>query len=135
MFFLFQHATVAGHVNQAKVERFALIPYRLTHLGKDCSDQSAVFRPPLPAGVTPSSPVCEGQTVDGSQVVGVQPHNQPNALLTIFTSMFMHGGWLHILGNMLFLWIFGNNVEDSMGRPKFVLFYLLGGIVAALAQV
>jgi membrane associated rhomboid family serine protease len=49
--------------------------------------------------------------------------------------MFMHGGWLHIVGNMLFLWIFGNNVEDSMGRLRFVLFYLLGGVAAALAQV
>src|SRR5881398_2913072 len=48
--------------------------------------------------------------------------------------MFMHGGILHIAGNMLFLWIFGNNIEDSMGRPKFVLFYLLGGVAASLAQ-
>jgi membrane associated rhomboid family serine protease len=49
--------------------------------------------------------------------------------------MFMHGGVLHIAGNMLFLWIFGNNVEDAMGRIKFLLFYLAGGVVAALAQV
>jgi membrane associated rhomboid family serine protease len=55
--------------------------------------------------------------------------------LTLLTSMFMHGGWLHILGNMLFLWIFGNNVEDSMGRLRFVVFYLLCGILASLAQV
>ena len=46
--------------------------------------------------------------------------------LTILTSMFMHGGLLHIAGNMLFLWIFGNNIEDSMGRGRFVAFYLLG---------
>ena len=45
----------------------------------------------------------------------------------VFTGMFMHASWDHILGNMLFLWIFGNNIEDAMGRPKFVLFYLLGG--------
>src|SRR6266487_3983653 len=49
---------------------------------------------------------------------------------TVFTSMFLHAGWLHIVGNMLFLWIFGNNVEDSMGRVRYLLFYLLGGIVA-----
>jgi membrane associated rhomboid family serine protease len=49
--------------------------------------------------------------------------------------MFLHGGWLHILGNMLFLWIFGNNVEDRMGRIPFLLFYLVGGITAALTQV
>jgi membrane associated rhomboid family serine protease len=48
--------------------------------------------------------------------------------------MFMHGGLLHIGGNMLFLWIFGNNIEDSMGRGRFVGFYLLGGVVALLAQ-
>jgi hypothetical protein len=51
-----------------------------------------------------------------------------------FTSMFMHGGWEHILGNMLFLWIFGNNVEDTLGRPRFVVFYLLGGLVATALQ-
>jgi membrane associated rhomboid family serine protease len=54
---------------------------------------------------------------------------------TVFSSMFMHASILHIGGNMLFLWIFGNNVEDSMGRVKFVLFYLLGGIAALALQV
>ena len=55
-------------------------------------------------------------------------------MLTLLTSMFMHGGLLHLAGNMLFLWIFGNNIEDSMGRVRFVLFYLLGGLVALGAQ-
>jgi len=53
----------------------------------------------------------------------------------IFTSMFLHGGWMHLIGNMWFLWLFGNNVEDSMTRPRFLAFYLLCGIAAALAQV
>ena len=53
----------------------------------------------------------------------------------IFTSMFLHGSWMHLLGNMWFLWIFGNNVEDAMGRFRFVAFYLLTGVAAALAQV
>jgi len=57
------------------------------------------------------------------------------AMLGIITSMFLHGGWLHLLGNMLFLWIFGNNVEDRLGRIPFLLFYLVGGIAAALSQV
>jgi membrane associated rhomboid family serine protease len=57
------------------------------------------------------------------------------ATLGILTSIFLHGGWLHILGNMLYLWIFGNNVEDRLGRLGFLLFYLVGGIVAALTQV
>ena len=54
--------------------------------------------------------------------------------ITIFTAMFMHGGWLHLLGNMLFLWIFGDNVEDRLGHAKFLVFYLLAGIAATLAQ-
>jgi membrane associated rhomboid family serine protease len=54
---------------------------------------------------------------------------------TVVTSMFLHGGWAHILGNMLFLWIFGRNVEDSIGHFKFVVFYLLCGVAAAAAQV
>jgi membrane associated rhomboid family serine protease len=54
--------------------------------------------------------------------------------LNLFTSMFMHASWGHILGNMLFLWIFGNNVEDTLGRLRFVGFYLLGGIAATAAQ-
>lgn len=56
------------------------------------------------------------------------------AELTIFSSMFLHGGFMHLAGNMLYLWIFGNNVEDSMGHVKFLLFYLLCGVVAAMAQ-
>jgi membrane associated rhomboid family serine protease len=55
--------------------------------------------------------------------------------LTLFTSMFMHGGLLHLGGNMLFLWIFGNNVEDSMGPVRFVVFYLLAGLAADAAQI
>lgn len=54
---------------------------------------------------------------------------------TIVTSMFLHGGWFHLLGNMWFLWVFGNNVEDAMGHLRFAAFYLLCGIAAALAQV
>lgn len=53
---------------------------------------------------------------------------------TIFTSMFLHGGWMHLLGNMLYLWIFGNNVEDAMGHVRFLLFYLACGVAAVFAQ-
>src|SRR5512133_815903 len=56
-------------------------------------------------------------------------------LLTIFTSMFMHAGWVHLGGNMLYLWIFGDNVEDRFGHIKFILFYLLCGIAATFAQL
>ena len=54
---------------------------------------------------------------------------------TVLTSMFMHGGWGHLIGNMWFLWVFGNNVEDSMGHVRFLAFYLLTGIAAAAAHV
>jgi len=53
---------------------------------------------------------------------------------TVLTSMFMHGGWLHLIGNMVFLWVFGNNIEDVMGHGKFLIFYLLCGVVAAATQ-
>ncbi len=55
--------------------------------------------------------------------------------LTLFSSMFLHGGFLHLLGNMLYLWIFGNNVEDTLGHFRFLLFFLVCGLVAGLAQV
>ena len=54
---------------------------------------------------------------------------------TPLTSMFLHGGWLHLIGNMWFLWVFGNNVEDSMGHVRFVIFYIVCGLAAAAAQV
>ena len=60
---------------------------------------------------------------------------QHSPWLTLFASIFMHGGWLHIVGNMLFLWIFGNNVEDRMGRFRYLLFYLVCGLVAAFSQL
>ncbi len=56
------------------------------------------------------------------------------APLTLVTSMFLHGGWMHLLGNMAFLWIFGDNVEDSMGHKRFLVFYLVCGVAAALAH-
>ena len=57
------------------------------------------------------------------------------AYLTIFSSMFMHGGFMHLIGNMLYMWIFADNIEDNLGPAKFIIFYLLSGVGAALAQV
>ena len=65
-----------------------------------------------------------------SCVLTAEPH-----FATILTSMFMHGGWLHLIGNMWFLWVFGNNIEDSMGHTRFVVFYLLSGVAAAATQM
>jgi len=61
--------------------------------------------------------------------------NPGGEFLTLFTSMFMHAGWLHLGGNMLYLWIFGDNVEDRFGHGKFIIFYLLCGLVATFAQL
>ena len=96
---------------------YGAIPYEITHPGDEC-------------GLTTGGQVaCEGQ----SDVVGEAP-DQPPTWLTILTSMFMHGSLLHLGGNMLFLWIFGNNIEDSMSYWRFVAFYLLGGVAAVLGQ-
>ena len=62
-------------------------------------------------------------------------HDGPTAWVTLLTSMFMHASWLHLGGNMLFLWIFGDNVEDAMGHARYLLFYVLSGLVAGLTQV
>ncbi len=80
-------------------------------------------RAPVGSGV----PIAEGLAC----VVDRDPINK----LTPLTSMFLHGGWGHLLGNAVFLWVFGNNVEDSMGRLRFIVFYLLCGLAAAAAQV
>jgi membrane associated rhomboid family serine protease len=69
--------------------------------------------------------------VQGPCASGVHPHE---LVETVFSSMFRHGSWFHILGNMHFLWIFGNNVEDAMGKVTFLLWYLAGGIAATALQ-
>ena len=61
--------------------------------------------------------------------------NPSGDFLTLFTSMFMHAGWVHLGGNMLYLWIFGDNVEDRFGHIKFIIFYLLCGLAATFAQL
>jgi membrane associated rhomboid family serine protease len=77
------------------------------------------------------------QTVYTMGVVPFQVthHFGPVVIVNFFTSMFMHGGLVHIVGNMLYLWIFGNNVEDIMGRGRFIIFYLLCGLTASGVQV
>ena len=70
---------------------------------------------------------------DVDDVVSVRVHRAV-VWLTLLSAMFMHGGWIHLIGNMLFLFVFGNNVEDAMGRGGFLLFYLLGGLAASLTQ-
>jgi membrane associated rhomboid family serine protease len=115
------HGGFSSSGDQTKVIEYSFIPYELSHPGKKC-------------GELDGSLVCERQEGQLDQAGATPGDDQPPVWLTIFTSMFMHGGVLHIAGNMLFLWIFGNNIEDAMGRLKFALFYLAGGVVAALTH-
>ena len=116
-FFLQSKGAILGGPSDTGVVDYGAIPYEVTHPGKECA-------------IAGQDIVCEGQP----GVEGTAP-DQPPTMLTLFSSMFMHGSILHLLGNMLFLWIFGNNVEDSMGRVKFIAFYLLGGLAALAGQI
>ena len=66
---------------------------------------------------------------------GIVPNEISGHLYTLFTSMFLHGGWMHLIGNMLFLWVYGRNVEDLIGRGPYLLFYVLCGLTAGITQV
>jgi membrane associated rhomboid family serine protease len=77
----------------------------------------------------------ESITIDGEQVPIPQEPGPSPIWLTLFTSMFMHGGWLHLGGNMLFLWIFGDNVEHRIGHGLYLVFYLVAGVIASFAQI
>jgi rhomboid family protein len=112
-YFFFQHGTITlgdpsspAYVNN--LWDYAYIPRELTH-GDQCIPR-------------------------GDQVVCGDFRGLPATWITLFTAVFMHGGLLHLGGNMLFLWIFGNNVEDSMGPVRFLVFYLLAGLAATAGQ-
>jgi membrane associated rhomboid family serine protease len=113
VFAFWQEPSGFAGVDDQKVVEYGAIPYELTNPGSECE-------------------LAGSQLACGERQPG---EGNPNAYLTILSSMFMHGGVLHLVGNMLFLWIFGNNVEDSMGRVRFAVFYLLGGAAALGGQV
>ncbi|HEV7584677.1 MAG TPA: rhomboid family intramembrane serine protease [Solirubrobacteraceae bacterium] len=110
-----------GGPNTQTVVHDAAIPYDFTHPGKYCTLHPVLDE----AGRAALESTCKN---------GPYPGQLPT-WETAFTSMFMHGGFLHIAGNMLFLAIFGPNVEDAMGHLRFIVFYLAGGLVALAAQV
>jgi membrane associated rhomboid family serine protease len=130
-----------GSIDQSALE-YGAIPYRITHPDTgDCAVGAAAEPAPgqFQAGV-----VCPGtrdfvaaqarsEQNPGSNL-GPFRIDQASWWVTLFTSMFMHGGLLHIAGNLLFLWVFGNNIEDRLGRLRFLLFYLLAGLIAVYAQ-
>ena len=118
VYFVLQKGGVFSGPDDAFVVDWGAIPYEFTNPGDECEL------------ATNGDLLCEGMAgVEGAA------SSQPPFWVTAFSSMFMHGSILHLGGNMLFLWIFGNNVEDSMGHVKFVLFYLLGGLAAIIAQI
>jgi membrane associated rhomboid family serine protease len=122
VYFLYQKGGIdfsGNGLDQADLVHYGAIPYEFTHPGDHCDLIEAAGRI-----------ACEGQPG-----VSGRAESQLPTVATIFTSMFTHGGLLHLGGNMLFLWIFGNNVEDAMGRVKFLIFYLLGGIAALALQI
>jgi rhomboid family protein len=86
----------------------------------------------IPGELTASLPPGTAFPMGGRLACLTDPGRQVS---TVFTSMFLHGSWMHLIGNMWFLWLFGNNIEDSMTRPRFAVFYLLCGLAAALLQV
>ena len=127
-----------GAIDQSALE-YGAIPDRITNPGEDldCAVGAVESAGQLQAEVVcPGSEEFREAEAAGSSDPGLAPIPIDQALwwVTLFTSMFMHGGILHIAGNMLFLWVFGNNIEDSMGRVKFVLFYLLAGLIAVYSQ-
>jgi membrane associated rhomboid family serine protease len=105
---------------------YGAIPYELTHPGDHCGLGRL-----LEASGSRDFVACQ----PASRIFGAAPEPQPATWVTVFTSMFLHGSFLHIFGNMLFLAIFGPTVEDRMGRVRFLAFYLLGGLVALASQV
>jgi membrane associated rhomboid family serine protease len=114
VYFVFQHGGIFSGPKQSIVIDYGAIPFEITHPGDECVQQGQQL-------------VCGPDSR-----IGV---DQPSTWLTVFTAMFMHGSILHLAGNMLFLWIFGNNIEDSMGKVRFLVFYLLGGVAALALQV
>jgi membrane associated rhomboid family serine protease len=110
-----------GGPSEGTVLHDAAIPYDFTHPGKYCEVHTAVDR----FGNTGLLSECKSGAFPG----------QIPTWQTAFTAMFLHGGLLHIAGNMLFLAIFGPNVEEAMGRIRYIGFYLLGGVIALAAQI
>lgn len=138
VYFFLQGGGILHGPRTAEVVTYGAIPYEITHPGDRCGTRAT-----LADGVTlqtGGTVVCEGDTVtlsDGSTatVASTGGSGGISAWFTLVTAMFLHGGILHLLGNMLFLWIFGTNVEDASSRIRFPVYYLLGGLTAIGLQI
>jgi membrane associated rhomboid family serine protease len=89
----------------------------------------------IPAEITMGTDLTTPQPIEGFPDPVPQAPGPSPIWLTLFSSMFMHGGWLHLLGNMLFLWIFGDNVEHRIGHVTYLVFYVVAGLIASFAQI
>jgi rhomboid family protein len=118
-----------GGPSQSVAVHYGAIPLEFTHPGEHCYPATVQTLEGTSTAVT-----CLDPSRASSEALSLLP-SQPATWETAFTSMFLHGSFLHIFGNMLFLAIFGPTVEDAMGRVRFTAFYLLGGLAALGAQV
>jgi membrane associated rhomboid family serine protease len=110
-----------SNLDTEKIANYSLIPYEVTHPGKQC---------------VPSSPTDFEFSCDNEAKIERETGQElPHTAITVVTSMFMHGGWGHLIGNMIFLFAFGVSLELALGRFAFVLFYLAGGVGAEAAHV
>jgi membrane associated rhomboid family serine protease len=112
--------------NEAEVFKYGAIPYAILHPGVHCASVAPALHP------SAIETLCNTHLLNQSHI-GAQ--NLLPSWETIFTGMFMHASILHIGGNMIFLWIFGNNVEEAMGPVKYLIFYILGGLAAFALQL
>ncbi|HWF54245.1 MAG TPA: rhomboid family intramembrane serine protease [Solirubrobacteraceae bacterium] len=120
--------SLIGGPDDQEVFKYGAIPYAITHHAAHCN----IVQVTPPLGVPTVKTICDSRLLAAH---GIPTANPLPPWETVFTAMFMHASILHIGGNMLFLWIFGNNVEEAMGRVKYVLFYLAAGVAALALQV
>lgn len=104
---------------------YAVVPYEIT-TGEDLTQ---------PQRLPNAEPTIDRRTGRRETPVIPEAPGPTPIYLTLLTSMFMHGGWMHIIGNMLYLWVFGDNVEDNFGHGRFLIFYIICGIAASFAQI
>ncbi|MEK6322305.1 MAG: rhomboid family intramembrane serine protease [Acidobacteriota bacterium] len=123
VFLLFQQAVMTPE-GEYFTYGYSVVPYEITK-GTDLTEPVVV----------------RGEASDLGARVGQRPVGIPETpgpypiYLTLLTAMFMHGGWMHIIGNMLYLWVFGDNIEDNFGHGKFLIFYLLCGLAASFSHI
>ena len=123
---------VAVFLLQLSDDRFTLaysaVPYKITH--------NVQVVPPGHGALPPGMEANSRASSSSMPLRGIPQEPGPSFIwLTLLTSMFMHGGFMHIAGNMLYLWIFGDNIEDNFGHAKFLIFYLVCGLAASFAQI